>query len=80
MEALSELAEIFGFSAEEAEEKLMAMAGRGLLWRDRKEGERRFRLAPFVVGIYEAQLDEMDHEFAHLVEEYFADGGSVGME
>jgi electron transport complex protein RnfB len=79
MEALNELAERFGLSAEEAEAKLMAMAGRGLLWRDRKDGERRFRLAPFVVGIYEAQLDEMDHEFAHLVEEYFADGGSAGI-
>jgi len=50
MEDLSELAERFGLSAEEAEAKLMAMAGRGLLWRDMKEGKRRFRLAPFVVG------------------------------
>ena len=76
MEPLNTLAERFGLSAEEAEEKLMVMAGRGLLWRDR---ERRFRLAPFAVGIYEAQLDEMDHEFAHLVEEYFADGGLAGI-
>jgi electron transport complex protein RnfB len=79
MEPLSTLAERFGLSAEEAEEKLMAMAGRVLLWRDRKDGERRFRLAPFIVGIYEAQLHEMDHEFAHLVEEYMADGGLAGI-
>ena len=79
MEPLSALVDRFGLSAEEAEGRLMAMAERGLLWRDKKDGERRFRLAPFAVGIYEAQLDEMDHEFAHLVEEYFADGGLAGI-
>jgi electron transport complex protein RnfB len=51
MEPLRALAERPGLSAEEAEGKLLAMAGRGLLWRDRKEGERRFKLAPIIVGI-----------------------------
>jgi Na+-translocating ferredoxin:NAD+ oxidoreductase RNF subunit RnfB len=39
----------------------------------------RFRLAPFIVGIYEAQLGNIDHEFAHLVEKYMADGGAAGI-
>ena len=38
-----------------------------------------FRLAPFVVGIYESQLKKMDHEFAQLVEKYMADGGAAGI-
>ena len=38
-----------------------------------------FRLAPFIVGIYEGHLERMDHEFAHLLEEYMADGGAAGI-
>jgi len=38
-----------------------------------------FRLAPFIVGIYESQLENMDHELAHLVEEYMNNGGAVGI-
>ena len=34
---------------------------------------------PFIVGFYEAQLENMDHELAHLVEEYMADGGAAGI-
>jgi ferredoxin len=34
-----------------------------------------YRLSPFVVGIYESQLDRMDHELAHLFEEYLDQGG-----
>lgn len=66
-------------SVEEAEVKLMKMAKRGLLWRGVKGGKSSFRLAPFVVGIYEAQLESMDHELAHLVEEYLANGGAAGI-
>jgi H+/Na+-translocating ferredoxin:NAD+ oxidoreductase subunit B len=36
-------------------------------------------LAPFIVGIYEEQIHNLDHELAHLVEEYFNDGGAVGL-
>jgi len=79
MEPLSVISKRLELSREEARAKLVAMAGRGLIWSDEEEGEPRFRLAPFAVGIYEAQLDEMDHEFAHLVEEYFADGGLAGI-
>ena len=79
MEPLSVISKRLKRSQEEAEAKLVAMARRRLLWSDEEEGELRFRLAPFVIGIYEAQLDEMDHEFAHLAEEYFADGGLAGI-
>ena len=59
--------------------RLMELAKRGFVWLSKKERKLRFRLAPFVVGIYEAYLSEMDHETAHLFEEYMADGGAVGI-
>ncbi len=39
-----------------------------------------YRLAPFVVGFYEAHmLEQRDAEFARLVEEYFCGGGAAGI-
>ena len=49
-----------------------------MVWLDKQDGQVCFRLAPFVVGIYEAQAELLDHELAHLVEDYFAEGGSAG--
>ncbi|MGA3192153.1 MAG: 4Fe-4S binding protein [Candidatus Bathyarchaeia archaeon] len=78
-EPVESIAKRVGLSVKEAEEKLAKMARRGLLWYDDEEGRPTFRLAPFFVGIYESQLETMDHELAHLVEEYFANGGAVGI-
>lgn len=79
MESVDAIAKRVGLSPEETESKLIQMAKRGLLWRKNEGGKTLFRLAPFVVGIYEAQLENMDHELAHLVEEYLANGGAVGI-
>lgn len=64
---------------EQTEAKLKEMSERGLLWRTERDGRPVFRLAPFIVGIYEDQIASMDHELAHLVEEYLASGGAAGI-
>jgi len=79
MEPAGVIAERLGLSAKEASARLMKMAGRGQVWFDRQDGEAQFRLAPFIVGVYEAQLENMDHEFAHLFDKYMADGGAAGI-
>lgn len=78
-EPLEQLADRLNIPAEDLKPRLRAMAKRGLLWISRKDGKMLFRLAPFVVGIYEACLESMDHEFAHLFEEYMENGGAVGI-
>jgi ferredoxin len=78
-EPLDVIAERVGLSMEEAGTKLMRMAQGGLVLFAQKDGKLLFRLAPFIVGIYEAQLDAMDHELAHLVEDYLVNGGAVGI-
>jgi electron transport complex protein RnfB len=78
-EPLDAIAERVGFPVEELGKRLGGMAQRGLVLFAQKDGKPLFRLAPFVVGIYEAQLETMDHELAHLVEEYLANGGAVGI-
>jgi len=77
--SVESIAKKVGLSVKEAEAKLTKMAKRGLLWYEDKDEKPTFRLAPFVVGIYESQLETMDHELAHLVEEYLANGGAVGI-
>jgi ferredoxin len=78
-EAVDVIAERIGMPVSQARSKLMDMVKHGLARFDREGGTARFRLAPFIVGSYEAQLHVMDHELAHLTEEYLAEGGAVGI-
>ena len=73
-EPVSVIAQRAGLGEEETAGRLKGMMQRGLVWGNADAG--LFRLAPFVVGIYESQLERMDHELAHLVEEYFEQGGA----
>lgn len=79
MESVDKIAERMGLSTGELRPKLVKMSERGLLWRGGSGAELSFRLAPFVVGIYESQMESMDHELAHLVEDYLANGGAAGI-
>jgi NAD-dependent dihydropyrimidine dehydrogenase PreA subunit len=79
MESVEAIASRNRLPTEEAKAKLATMARRGLLWSHERDGKLFFRLAPFVVGIYESQREIMDHELAHLVEEYLANGGAAGI-
>ena len=74
METVDVIASRTGLTAEETSNRMKAMLQRGFVWGDPKQGV--YRVAPFIVGIYEAQLPRMDHELAHLVEEYFHQGGA----
>jgi ferredoxin len=79
LEPFESIAERAGVPVAEVSRKLFAMAKKGLVWFGKKEGKPRFRLAAFIVGIFEAQVEIMDHELAHLVEEYLAEGGAAGI-
>ncbi len=78
-ESADEIAGRAGMPVEAARALLFGMARRGMVWLEERSGENCFRLAPFIVGFYEAQIELMDHELAHLVEEYLAHGGAAGI-
>jgi Pyruvate/2-oxoacid:ferredoxin oxidoreductase delta subunit len=78
-EPLDDLAKRNGLPVDQTREQLLNLVRRGVLWLDKVDGRPHVRLAPFVVGIYEAQMELMDHELAHLVEDYLAHGGSEGI-
>jgi ferredoxin len=79
MEPVSLIANRMDLPADTVGRKLVSMARRGLVWGGSRDGEACFRLAPFIVGIYEAQLDKMDEEMAALFEKYMKEGGAKGM-
>jgi len=78
-EPVDAIARRAGLPPGEVSRLLFKMARGGMVWLDKPDGQVCFRLAPFVVGIYEAQAELMDHELAHLVEDYFAEGGTQGI-
>ena len=58
---------------------LKDLARNELVWVRRAERGLGFRLAPFVVGVYEAHLYRMDRESAELFERYMAEGGAKAL-
>jgi electron transport complex protein RnfB len=78
-EPVGEVAARCGLGLSEAQPALLKLAEGGLVWPKKTAGGIEFRLAPFVVGIYEAQLTRMDPELARLVDAYMDDGGAAGI-
>ena len=70
IESVEEIIARVGLPVEEVTEGLQALSRRGLVQAACREGVLRYRLAPFLFGIYAAQLHTIDHELAHLFEQY----------
>ena len=66
-----------GLAVEDLKARLHTMAAKELIWEYEEADGSVYRLAPFIVGIYEAS--DMDHELAHLVEAYLSNGGAEGI-
>ncbi len=71
-ETSEEIATRINRPEEEIETLLDIMNSKGQInsWMSKSAGRRKYGLMPFVVGIYEEQLNRMDEEFAQIVEPY----------
>ena len=78
-EAVDAIAQRAGLPEAEVEKRLKGMLVRNIVIGYQRDGVWRFRLMPYVVGIYEAQWDVLDHEMAHLSEQYWNEGGAEGI-
>jgi ferredoxin len=70
-ESAEQIATRLGGDPKELREQLKSMARRGLISAGRMEDGIGFKLLPFVVGIYEMQLNRLDAEMARLFEDYY---------
>lgn len=71
LESPESVAERLNLPLKETAVHLEAMAKRGLLFRQVKSDAARYAAIPFVVGIYEFQLNSVDETLARDVEEYY---------
>jgi len=71
LETVEEIVARTGRDAAGLSSQLKGMSRRGLIEAGKKGGGLGFKLMPFVVGIYEAQVSTMDEELARLFEDYF---------
>jgi len=69
-ETLEELVTRLEISVDGLEELLEIMAKKGQVRAWNSSTGRRYALIPFVVGVYDEQLNRMDKEFAQLIEDY----------
>jgi len=71
LEAPDAVAARLNLPPEETAGHLEDMARRGLLFRQKKNGAARFAAVPFVVGIYEFQVNSVDEKLAKNLEAYY---------
>jgi len=70
-ESSRQFAERTGGNPKEVRDMLKSMAKRGLINAGRVEGGLGYGLLPFVIGIYEMQVDTLDADLAQLFEQYY---------
>ncbi len=70
-ETAAQIAARLGGEERPLQQTLKGMARRGLIRVERSPAGLAFALIPFVVGIYENQLERIDAEMAQLFEEYY---------
>lgn len=73
-EPAASISERLGADSGETEVLLERMAVNGLLFRFKRKGTTLYSAIPFVVGIYEYQVNNMDKEFAGLMDRYWEEG------
>lgn len=69
-ETADKIARRFGKTAEEMTAILDAMANKGQIGSFTNAGVQKYMLSPFVIGIWEYQVDHLDKELADLFDEY----------
>jgi len=70
----SEAAPDLGFSVEATGQKFESMASRGLLYFEKIDGQKKYRIIPFIHGIWEFNVDRIDQQDAVNMGQYYANG------
>jgi formate hydrogenlyase subunit 6/NADH:ubiquinone oxidoreductase subunit I len=80
LETPEAVAQRLGQAEDAVAAQLDAMAERGLLFRLKKENGSRYGAIPFVHGLFEFQVKNLDRELAEMVEQYFEAGFDTAMQ
>ena len=70
-QTVEKLSEKTAIARNELAKILARMADKGLVFENKKKGEPRYTLVPFVPGIYEFQVQHLDEQLAHAFEHLY---------
>jgi electron transport complex protein RnfB len=73
LERICELAVVGGISPDQVEDRLESMVKKGGIERVERDGVRKYRTLPLVIGMYEYQLKRLTPEFLADMREYVSD-------
>ena len=76
LETVDEIAARTGMESSRLRKQLKEMAKRGLIEAGTGSKGLGFKSLPFIVGIYEMQIDRLDEELARLFEDYYHTGAA----
>jgi len=71
LEEVDQIAERLGLEVDSLADELERMARKGLVFRIRRHGTISYRVAPFMIGLYEYSIKRIDRELAALFAEYY---------
>jgi Na+-translocating ferredoxin:NAD+ oxidoreductase subunit B len=74
LQAPGQVAKDLGMSVEDTVEKLESMSKKGLLYWERDGAEKKYRIVPFIHGIWEFNVDRIEREDALNMGQFYADG------
>ena len=81
LQSPEQAAEDMGMSVEDAKEKLESMSNKGLMYWERDGLDKKYRIVPFIHGIWEFNVDSIDQKDAINMGQYYAEAyGKVLMD
>lgn len=73
-EKIEDIHQRLGGNLESLTQTIDAMSHAGVLRRDKKNGQNYYSAVPFVVGIFEHQINTMSQQLAKKIDQYFDEG------
>jgi len=74
LQSPQQVADHMGVSLKEAQERLESMAKKGLLYWERHDQEKKYRIVPFIHGLWEFRVDTFDRQDAANMGQFYKDG------
>ncbi|MHB8084223.1 MAG: ATP-binding protein [Dehalococcoidia bacterium] len=74
LQSPQQVADHMGISLEDAQEQLEAMSKKGLLYWERDGHEKKYRIIPFIHGLWEFRVDKFDRQDAANMRQFYVDG------
>ena len=74
LQSPQQVAEHMGISLMEARDQLESMSKKGLLYWERDGQEKKYRIIPFIHGLWEFRVDKFDQQDAANMRQFYIDG------